>query len=344
MNLKLVFIPILGLLLLNGCQSDPEQKKSDFKIMTDAKKNVFKSGDPLNLTLVNKKNRKIDSVLYTINDEPIENGKTLTDQKLGKQGIEATIYSEGEIQKTTETITILNNFSPNVLQFEILNTYPHDINSYTQGLEFYDGMLYESTGQTGKSKLRKIDYVSGKVIENIDLANDYFGEGLTVMNGKIYQLTWQSRMGFIYDIDTFKRTGSFKYGASKEGWGLCHDNDMIYKSDGTEKIWLLDPQSMKETGYIQAYTNKGKIVGLNELEWVNGRIYANRYQKNGVAIINPKNGAIEAVIDFSPLRDLVKKHPKLDVLNGIAYNPQTQSLFVTGKNWNKLFEVKILEN
>ncbi|MBT8252438.1 MAG: glutaminyl-peptide cyclotransferase, partial [Bacteroidia bacterium] len=266
MNLKLVFIPILGLLLLNGCQSDPEQKKSDFKIMTDAKKNVFKSGDPLNLTLVNKKNRKIDSVLYTINDEPIENGKTLTDQKLGKQGIEATIYSEGEIQKTTETITILNNFSPNVLQFEILNTYPHDINSYTQGLEFYDGMLYESTGQTGKSKLRKIDYVSGKVIENIDLANDYFGEGLTVMNGKIYQLTWQSRMGFIYDIDTFKRTGSFKYGASKEGWGLCHDNDMIYKSDGTEKIWLLDPQSMKETGYIQAYTNKGKIVGLNELE------------------------------------------------------------------------------
>ncbi|NNL31802.1 MAG: glutaminyl-peptide cyclotransferase, partial [Flavobacteriaceae bacterium] len=119
------------------------------------------------------------------------------------------------------------------------------------------------------------------------------------------------------------------------------DGQMLYKSDGTENIWLLDPVTLEEKGNIQAYTNKGKIIGLNELEWIDGKIYANRYQKNGVAIINPNNGAIEGVIDFSSLRKKVKQHPDLDVLNGIAFNPETETIFVTGKNWDKLFEVKI---
>ncbi|MBT8273141.1 MAG: glutaminyl-peptide cyclotransferase, partial [Bacteroidia bacterium] len=143
---------------------------------------------------------------------------------------------------------------------------------------------------------------------------------------------------------TFERKSSFKYGQSKEGWGLCNDKEVLYKSDGTEKIWILDPETLAEKDHIQAFTNKGKIVGLNELEWIEGKIYANRYQKNGVAIINPESGAIEGVIDFSSLREKVKQHPKLDVLNGIAYNPETKTIFVTGKNWDKLFEVEIVDD
>ena len=136
-------------------------------------------------------------------------------------------------------------------------------------------------------------------MQNVDLAQNYFGEGLTVLNGKVYQLTWQSGTGFVYDVNTLEKKSSFKYGKSKEGWGLCNDGNLLWKSDGTEKIWTLDPETLVEKEYIQAFTNKGKISNLNELEWINGKIYANRYQKNGVAIINPTNGAIEGVIDFS---------------------------------------------
>ena len=144
-------------------------------------------------------------------------------------------------------------------------------------------------------------------------------------------------------MNTFEKTGNFRYGNSKEGWGICNDKQVLYKSDGTEKIWIINPETLVEESYIQAFHNKGKVVGLNELEWVDGKIYANRYQKNGVAIINPTNGAIEGVIDFSPLKKQVKQHSGLDVLNGIAYNSETKTLFVTGKRWDKLFEVEIVK-
>ena len=154
--------------------------------------------------------------------------------------------------------------------------------------------MYESTGQYGESKLRALDYKTGKVLKNIDLSPSYFGEALTVLNDKIYQLTWKEGRGLIYDVDKFEAIGSFNYGQSKEGWGLCNDGMQLYKTDGTENIWILNSETLEEDNFFQAYTNKGKLTNLNELEWVEGKIYANRYQKNGVAIINPKNGAIEA--------------------------------------------------
>ena len=227
--------------------------------------------------------------------------------------------------------------------YKIINEYPHDIRSYTQGLEFHNGELYESTGQYRESKLRKVNYKTAEVLNNINLEAQYFGEGLTILNDKIYQLTWQEQIGFIYDVNTFKKTSSFKYGQSKEGWGLCNNGFQIYKSDGTEHIWLLDTNTLAEKEKLQVYTNKGKVGSLNELEWINGKIYANIYQRNGVVIINPDNGAVEGVIDFSPLRKLVKQHQGLDVLNGIAYNPDTNTIFVTGKRWDKLFEVEVIK-
>jgi glutamine cyclotransferase len=189
--------------------------------------------------------------------------------------------------------------------------------------------------------LRKVNFETGDVLKNIDLDDNFFGEGLTILNDKLYQLTWRAKRGFIYDVKTFEKLKTFNYGKSKEGWGICNDGETLYKSDGTEKIWLLNPENLIEKGHIEVYTEKGKIPSLNELEWVDGKIFANIYQKNGVVIINPKTGGVEGVINFTPLRKLVTQHNELDVLNGIAYHPERKTIFITGKNWDKLFEVKI---
>ena len=234
-----------------------------------------------------------------------------------------------------------NNLTPTVYSYEIINVYPHDINAYTQGLEFYNGFLYESIGRYGKSQLRRVDYESGEVLSTKNINKKYFAEGITILDDLIYLLSWREKIGFIYDVNNFNIIDSFSYDKSKEGWGLCNDGKNIYKSDGTDKIWILDPKSMKELDYIQPHTNKRKLANINELEWINDRIYGNIYMAEGIAIINPKNGVVEGVIDLSSLKEEVTNHKDLDVLNGIAYNKASNSIFVTGKMWDKLFEIKI---
>ncbi|RED49274.1 glutaminyl-peptide cyclotransferase [Seonamhaeicola aphaedonensis] len=339
---KYLFIIFLSGFIIS-CGSNSGKKKDEFLIKTNTDKGHIANNENLTFSIFNKNKHTIDSVVYKLNNRIITNNTPLLDFKLGKQTLEATIYFDGETQTTTIPITILNSVAPKIYKYKIINEYPHDITSYTQGLEFYNGYLYESTGQYKESKLRKIDYKTGEVIKNVSLADEYFGEGLTILNNKVFQLTWKENIGFVYDVDTLEKLNSFKYGNSKEGWGLCNHNNMIYKSDGSEKIWLLNPETLVEEDYIQVCTNKGMITQINEMEWIEGKIYANRYQKNGVAIINPKNGGVIGVVDFTPLKNQVTQHTKLDVLNGIAYNPQSKTIFVTGKRWDKLFEVEIIE-
>ena len=191
--------------------------------------------------------------------------------------------------------------------------------------------------------MRKTDYRTGEVLQKVSLPDQYFGEGLTILNNKIYQLTWRENTGFIYNLKTMEQTGTFVYGESKEGWGLCHDAEKnIYKSDGTDRIWTLNSNTLAEKDYIEIFTNTSKISSVNELEWVDGKIYANVYQQGSIAIIDPSNGAVEGVIDLTDLKDKVTQHPKLDVLNGIAYNGEPNILYITGKNWDKLFKIEIL--
>lgn len=337
---KLFIITVLGLLLWT-CGDNPNGKKSSFSISIDAKNNTIALGETVNLSIDNPKNKTIDRITFKINSKEIPENFKVTDLPLGVHPITATITYNGTTEDITTNLTVLNNVAPKIYGYKILNEYPHDITSYTQGLEFHENLLYESTGQYGKSKLRKVDYKTGKVLKNINLGSQYFGEGLTILNNNIYQLTWKENTGFIYSLDTFEKTSSFNYGQSKEGWGLCNDGKVIYKTDGTNKIWKLNPDTLAEENYIQVYTNTGKIDSLNELEYIDGKIYANIYQRNGVLIINPENGAVEGVIDFSPLQKLVKQHPTLDVLNGIAYHQDTKTIFVTGKDWDKLFEVEV---
>ena len=277
-----------------------------------------------------------------MNNSAVADIFSLQNSSLGEKMIKAEVFYGGKKEVALQKVIVVNGSTPKLYNYELLNTYSHDITSYTQGLEFYKGVLYESTGQYGESKLRTLDYKNDAILNNVNLSKSYFGEGLTVLNDKIYQLTWKEGRGLIYDVNTFETLGSFNYGQSKEGWGLCNDGRQLYKTDGSENIWILNAETLEEERFVQAYTNKGRLTNLNELEWVEGKIYANRYQKNGVAIINPINGAIEAVLDFKDLKNKVTNHPGLDVLNGMAYNPDTKTLFVTGKRWDKLFEVRII--
>ncbi len=267
--------------------------------------------------------------------------------ELGNRVLHADIHSGKKTETTTKNIYILASEKALLYTYKIINEYPHDKEAYTQGLEFHGDILYESTGQYGKSSLRKTNYKTGEVLEKVDLEKNYFGEGLTILNNKIYQLTWQEKVGFIYNLETLEKTGNFVYGKSTEGWGLCNDGEKLYKSDGTEKIWTLNADNLTEEGYIEIYTNTSRIKSVNELEWVEGKIYANVYQQNAIAIINPQNGAVEGVIDLKGLFDKLGNksllNPMDHVLNGLAYKGEENKLFVTGKNWDTLFEIEILE-
>lgn len=341
MHLDKVLKIIIVAALISGCGNSSKPIKH-FLIQTNANKNVISNTDTLKLSLSNPSNKKIDSVNYVMNNSPVADIFSLQNSSLGEKMIKAEVFYDGKKEVALQKVVVVNGSTPKLYNYELLNTYPHDITSYTQGLEFYKGVLYESTGQYGESKLRALDYKNDAILNNVNLSRSYFGEGLTVLNDKIYQLTWKEGRGLIYDVNTFETLGSFNYGQSKEGWGLCNDGRQLYKTDGSENIWILNAETLEEERFVQAYTNKGRLTNLNELEWVEGKIYANRYQKNGVAIINPINGAIEAVLDFKDLKNKVTNHPGLDVLNGMAYNPDTKTLFVTGKRWDKLFEVRII--
>lgn len=331
---------LLTIIALKGCGNENNIPK--FKIKANQKTYVI--GDTLKLNIQNKKNRAYDSLHYTINGTPITSTYIFPKEALlGDLTVGATVFIEGKEFQTKTNVRLLNTSAPSLYTYTLLNEFPHDKQAYTQGLEFDRERLYESTGLRGKSSLRRVNYRTGVVEKQIDLDNDYFGEGLTLIDGKIIQLTWQKNTGFIYDQETMEMESSFSYQESKEGWGLCNDGEFLYKSDGTAKIWKLDATTQQELSYVEATTNKTIVTKINELEWVDGTIYANTYQaqKDVVIIINPKNGAVDGIINFGGLRAKVDQIQGLDVLNGIAYQPERKTFFVTGKNWSKIFEVTL---
>ena len=342
----IIFLFLLSVLQLESCDENSESDNisvstniTDKKIQLNDTLKIILSKSLKNLIFEIKTNNQIKKI--TPIDLNVGNNNQynflLNNLTLGKK--ELIIKSVNSEKKVN--FTLLNNIAPKVYDYEIINEFPRSMTSYTQGLEFYNDTLYESLGRYGQSKLVKVEFRTGKKLKEINLASKYFAEGITILNDKIFQLTWKEKVGFVYDIDNFNKINSFEYENSLEGWGICNNGIKLYKSDGTEKIWLLDPENLKEEDYIEIYTNKNKVVGLNELEWINGKIYANRYLFDGIAIINPENGAIEGVINLSTLKNKVTQHENLDVINGIAYNKKRNSIFVTGKMWDKLFEIRI---
>jgi glutamine cyclotransferase len=341
-----VFVFILLTTIFIGC-GDKNNSKNLFSIDETKFKAMFHNSDTIHLTLINEANKTIDSVIYYNNDKKIGAVKgnsafvyLLTNEKLGYQNLKAVAHFEGENEEATTRVEMLSSIEPKMLTYTVLNTYPHDISSFTEGLEFYNGNLYESTGKNGNSYVRKTDYKTGKSLQQVNIDSKYFGEGITFINGKLFQLTWQDSTGFIYDANTLKLEKTFNYDKKIEGWGMTNDKKHIYQSDGTEKIWKMNPENQKLIDFVNVYTNTSKIKSVNELEWINGKIYANIWQKDAIIIVNPLTGAVEALVDLSGLRKLAKVTSE-DTLNGIAYNPMTKTIFVTGKNWDKMFEIKV---
>jgi len=225
-----------------------------------------------------------------------------------------------------------------VLGAEVIKSYPHDPHAFTQGLEYYDGYLYESTGRSGQSSLRRTILETGVVLKKVSLPPQYFGEGLTIFRGEIYQLTWLSKIGFIYDVRTFHQVGEFHY--ESEGWGLTHDEASLILSDGSNKLQFIDPASFKVTRLLEVYAGNEAVTNLNELEYMSGEIFANVWHSSRIARIDPRSGQVLAWIDLSSVVSRTKHEPE-DVLNGIAYDAKRRRLLVTGKDWPEILEIKI---
>ena len=230
------------------------------------------------------------------------------------------------------------NSEPVNYAYRIVNVFPHDENAFTQGLLIDDGVLYESTGLNGYSSLRRIDLETGEILQFVALPNEYFGEGITVFDGKIIQLTWLSNKGFVYDKESFDLLQNFSY--QTEGWGITTDGSRLIMSDGTSSLYFLDPETFQEIGQVEVHDN-GTVERLNELEYIKGKVYANIWLEDKIAIINPQTGQVEGWINLSGLQNMENQDSNA-VLNGIAYDAATEKLFVTGKLWPQLFEIELI--
>lgn len=226
-----------------------------------------------------------------------------------------------------------------VYLFEIVNSWPHDAKAYTQGLVFHEGELFESTGRYGESSLRRVELKTGKVKKRTEVSSDYFAEGMTIFNGKIFQLTWVNHKGFIYDFKKFKREGEFTY--EGEGWGLTHDGQYLILSDGTNQLRFLDPVSFQVVKTISVTDHGTPLLNLNELEYIKGEIYANIWLTDRIVRLDPQTGNILGWIDLTGLRPQETLNDSENVLNGIAYDEEHDRLFVTGKRWPKIFEIRL---
>ncbi|MBC7524949.1 MAG: glutaminyl-peptide cyclotransferase [Flavobacterium sp.] len=339
---------ILTLILLATLIFSCTDTKNYFSINPKKLKSNYNLNDVLSVEIVNLENKQIDSVSYKLNDKKIGTSRgsktflySLKFEKLGTKNLIASVYYEGKTQVDSASIEIVSGFEPKLLTYTLVNTYPHDTNSFTEGLEMYKDTMYESTGLNEKSFLKKYDYKTGKIYKQVNLDSIYFGEGITILKDKIYMLTWQNQIGFIYNSNSFAREKTFNFDKKIEGWGMTNDGTSIYQTDGTEKIWKMDPATQKMIDYINVYSGSTKIDSLNELSYIEGKLFANIWQKNAVAVINPQTGAVEGILNFADLDKKVTKLQNKDVLNGIAYNPKTKTIFITGKNWDKLFEIKV---
>jgi glutamine cyclotransferase len=234
-------------------------------------------------------------------------------------------------------LVLLNNRPP----YKIVKVYPHDQNAFTEGLVIEKGVLYESTGLYGNSNstLRRIDLETGNVLQSYTLPDEFFGEGITVFGDRIIQLTWQSHKGFVYDKHSFELLQEFSY--PTEGWGITNDGTQLIMSDGTANLYFLDPETFQKVGQIEVRDGNASVTNINELEYINGEVYANIWLTNKIAIINPQTGQVKAWIDLTGIYTQENNDPN-SVLNGIAYDAEADRLFVTGKLWSQLFEIKLI--
>jgi len=353
-------IIFLSFIILSAC-SQPKQKTASQKIkpkkqnqketiqvkITADKSKKTVIGDTINFKY-NAKNGSADSINLAINYKHYKvyyPDDSLTwntsDANAGKNKLFFTFYWGDSItaSKTFE-FELLSNIIPKKYTYKVIKKIPHNINAYTQGLEFSDGFLYEGTGLYKESMLYKIDFDKDEIIQSINLPDEVFGEGITILNNRIYQLTWQSNTGFVYDKETLNKLFEFDY--PTEGWGLTNNDKELIMSDGSENIYFLDTEFIQETHRIQVHDNKGTVKMLNELEYIDGLIYANVYGSDYIVAFEEKTGKVVKHIDLSGILKKKDVKSRVDVLNGIAWDKTNKRMVVTGKLWPYFYEIKLI--
>lgn len=359
MEYKLNTLYALILLALFGCTngrndqspiangSQPEKQIHLIRFDSPTNGTTLTVGEQVKLAIkLVDTNIKPDSIILYINNERVDVLTELTYQiltqsySLGTLSIKATAWKSGQRQTASVSVMLKSKIVPQKQTYRVVKTFNHDPQAYTQGLFIHNGFIYEGTGQQGASTLRKVELETGKVLQSNNLSQEYFGEGIALLDGKIYQLTWTSGIGFIYDVESFKQLGTFNY--TTQGWGLTTNGSELIMSDGSNIIHFMNPNGFAETRRIEVFDNYGPIRNLNELEYIDGKIWANVYTTNRVVVIDPKSGAVISDIDLSKILKDSDRTGNEDVLNGIAYDSASKRIFVTGKNWAKLYEVKII--
>ena len=324
----------------SGRATSPRVKKLT-RFDTPVNNQPFVRGSSIELSFSSGK-VSIDSIQITVNGESTRYKRSsfsisLPSRKVGLWRIIAKVYSESRPETHYKKIIVLPENPPQEMTYSVIKTYPHNPNDFTQGLLINNGYLYESTGQNGKSTFKKKYLKSGKTLEVVNLNQEYFGEGLAFVNNQFYQLTWTSGVCFVYDLN-MKQIKTHRY--TGQGYGLTSLGSELVLTDESEKIFFIDPESFTIQRAIEVYDNSGKADSLNELEVINGLIYANVWLKDIVMVIDPGTGEVIQKIDFSGLLS-EEEAREADVLNGIAVDPETNKIYVTGKYWPKLFEVNI---
>lgn len=308
----------------------------------------LKCGDILSMDLKTSENLNADSIILFIDQKRFTNIADFNEDysidtkgfSVGKHFVDLKVYYKNKSKNFNQKFLLLSDIVPKNMTYKVVNTYNHDPNAYTQGLCIDNDILYEATGLETKSSLRRVNLKTGEVEYSVTIPSDYFGEGIAVFGNNIYQITWRNHVGFIYEKDNFQKIAEFNF--STEGWGLTSDDKHIFMSDGTNRIFVLDPSTLSLIREIDVYDNTGPIYYLNELEYIDGIIYANVYTKDFIVTIDPQSGKVISKIDFTNILPNSLRTHNTDVLNGIAYNKRTHKIYVTGKNWPKLYEVRII--
>ena len=356
MKYKFSFIAAITAIsvVFNSCQSS---NQSESISLSPEAGTSFKSGDVVPVKTHYSSGVKPDSIIYLVDSVRVgvrKDSSALSlktdSMQLGPRVITAKVYQGGKSQDLSTNIVLLTAKPPVVYNYKVIRTFPHDTGSFTEGLVYQDGFLYESGGGylkppagqevTQQSSLRKVDLSTGKVLEKIMVDSAVFGEGISIIGDKIIQLTYHEKIAYIYDKNTFKLLKTIPNNVGVEGWGLCFDGKKLYMDDSTNRIWFLDKDTFKQIGFVDVYDDKGAVGNINELEYIGGKIYADVWQTNNIIVIDPKTGAVLEKIDLTNLYPQDKRIPGADVLNGIAYDTAGKRIFITGKKWPNLYQVE----
>ncbi|MCX6333980.1 MAG: glutaminyl-peptide cyclotransferase [Bacteroidia bacterium] len=322
------------------------------KMLVPEEDSEYKLGDVVKVILETENvNQQPDSVILTFDGKHAATLKSTPWEYqipqsfttgTGRKSVKATAFRDGSVRTVVARfIIVYSDTPPKRFGYKVAHTYPHDRSAFTQGLFYYNGVLYEGTGQQTGSTLREVELTTGKVIRQLNLSSDLFGEGITLYKDRIYQVTWQSKVGFVYERQTFKQLNKIYY--QSEGWGLTTIKDRIVMSDGTNVLYFYEPESFTVVSRIEVYDNKEKVDSLNELEYINGEIWANIWMSDLIARIDPASGKVIGYIDLKGILNDPDTDTGVNVLNGIAFDSEGGRIFITGKNWPKLFEIRLTE-